>query len=309
VTTCHIATLGNYAAATRRVDAQRRAAVPAAPAAPAVQPRIPQNSALFGTKAVLPVAARTTTAPTLDDIEGKNPTGTLPTDVEAWGGPTTAAIAGGASRPINTVADLQRALRDNGFNPGPIDGQMGPRTDHAIRRFQASRGLQVDGAAGRRTLAALGGASDDDNTPAPARPVTTLGDVGRLQQRLKANLQNRYKGRVHQCFRYAWAAAAGAGGRGIGSAPTSHAGRNASVSHLDRLIDQGQVRPGDVIYVNRRPGADPSSTNLSYGPHWFVYVGNGNFADQYGVRDAVAMQNFVPGRKIDTIYHPFTHQA
>jgi hypothetical protein len=77
------------------------------------------------------------------------------------------------------------------------------------------------------------------------------------------------------------------------------------VGYLDTLIRNGSVRVGDVIYVNRSPGADPSSTNLAYGPHWFTYIGNGMFADQYGVRGAQAMANFVPGRKIDTIYHCF----
>jgi hypothetical protein len=34
-----------------------------------------------------------------------------------------------------------------------------------------------------------------------------------------------------------------------------------------------------------------------------VYLGNGMFGDQYGTRNAAAMAAFVPGRKIDTIYH------
>ncbi|MDB5097209.1 MAG: penicillin-resistant DD-carboxypeptidase [Cyanobacteria bacterium RYN_339] len=304
VNSTRIATLGSYAAAKGRMAAQRRATAPVAPIVPS---RIPAAGQVPTAAPILSVP-RTTAAPTLDDIEGKNPTGTLPTDSEAWGGPTTAAIAGGARMHINTVTDLQHALRSAGFDPGPIDGQMGPRTDAAIRAFQHSRGLKVDGAAGRRTLAALG-SSDDDAPAAPVSDTPSPVRVGALQGRLTANLHNRYKGRVHQCFRYAWATTAGAGGRGIGSATTSHAGRNAGVGHLDSLIDQGQVVPGDVIYVNKRPGADPSSTHLVYGPHWFVYLGNRRFADQYGVRDAQAMQNFVPGRRIDTIYHPYTQQA
>ena len=42
---------------------------------------------------------------------------------------------------------------------------------------------------------------------------------------------------------------------------------------------------------------------MRFGPHWFVYVGQGQFADQYGIRGAQAMSAFVPGRVIDTIYH------
>ena len=42
------------------------------------------------------------------------------------------------------VADAQRLLRLRGFDPGPLDGQMGLRTRRAIRAYQAaerSRGV------------------------------------------------------------------------------------------------------------------------------------------------------------------------
>jgi len=44
-----------------------------------------------------------------------------------------------------TVAQVQTALHRLGFNPGPIDGVMGPRTQRAIRDFQRSRNLVADG--------------------------------------------------------------------------------------------------------------------------------------------------------------------
>jgi Putative peptidoglycan binding domain len=39
----------------------------------------------------------------------------------------------------------QQALRDKGFDPGPIDGVHGPRTTAAIREFQAKEKLPVTG--------------------------------------------------------------------------------------------------------------------------------------------------------------------
>lgn len=51
---------------------------------------------------------------------------------------------------------LQERLAAKGFNPGAIDGQMGPRTIVAIKAFQAANGLAVDGVVGPITLAALG---------------------------------------------------------------------------------------------------------------------------------------------------------
>ncbi|MCL2812624.1 MAG: peptidoglycan-binding protein [Clostridia bacterium] len=55
------------------------------------------------------------------------------------------------------VVRLQTALRDAGFNPGPIDGIYGSQTVNAVKSFQRARGLVVDGIAGRRTQNALYG--------------------------------------------------------------------------------------------------------------------------------------------------------
>jgi peptidoglycan hydrolase-like protein with peptidoglycan-binding domain len=65
-----------------------------------------------------------------------------------------AGYALGGSR---LVRDVQRLLARAGDPPGTIDGLYGPLTEQAVRRFQADRGLQVDGIAGARTLAALMG--------------------------------------------------------------------------------------------------------------------------------------------------------
>jgi murein DD-endopeptidase MepM/ murein hydrolase activator NlpD len=53
------------------------------------------------------------------------------------------------------VAQLQFLLAWHGFPSGPLDGHFGPRTEAAVRRFQAWAGLAPDGAAGPTTLAAL----------------------------------------------------------------------------------------------------------------------------------------------------------
>ena len=50
---------------------------------------------------------------------------------------------------------LQQLLQQRGFNPGDKDGQFAAGTDAAVRAFQASVGLGVDGDAGPNTFAAL----------------------------------------------------------------------------------------------------------------------------------------------------------
>ena len=53
------------------------------------------------------------------------------------------------------VRRLQRRLRSEGYTPGPVDGRYGPRTESAVRRFQAAHGLTVDGVVGPRTAGEL----------------------------------------------------------------------------------------------------------------------------------------------------------
>jgi peptidoglycan hydrolase-like protein with peptidoglycan-binding domain len=59
--------------------------------------------------------------------------------------------------PLTTseVRDLQARLKALGFDPGDIDGILGPQTVTAIRRFEASRSLTPTGNVDRRTLQRL----------------------------------------------------------------------------------------------------------------------------------------------------------
>lgn len=57
------------------------------------------------------------------------------------------------------VRDIQQNLADRGYAVGRADGVFGPRTDAAVRRFQADRQITVDGVVGpqtRRELARAG---------------------------------------------------------------------------------------------------------------------------------------------------------
>ena len=65
-----------------------------------------------------------------------------------------APVAFGQSH--NSVRDAQQALKDKGFDPGPVDGVMGPKTHAAIRSYQEKNSLAADGRLGPQTLGSLG---------------------------------------------------------------------------------------------------------------------------------------------------------
>ena len=56
---------------------------------------------------------------------------------------------------IDRVKALQRQLQWLGLEPGPIDGRYGPQTTEAVRRFQETHDLRVDGIVDPQTQRAL----------------------------------------------------------------------------------------------------------------------------------------------------------
>lgn len=66
---------------------------------------------------------------------------------------------------MSSPKQVQQALVSAGFNPGIVNGVIGRNTIAAIKKFQAKKGLEVDGIAGKQTLAALG--LQSTITPAP----------------------------------------------------------------------------------------------------------------------------------------------
>lgn len=61
---------------------------------------------------------------------------------------------GGAK--TSDIKQIQQKLKDQGFDPGPIDGKMGPKTHDALKQFQQKQGIQPTGRPDQQTMAALG---------------------------------------------------------------------------------------------------------------------------------------------------------
>jgi hypothetical protein len=53
------------------------------------------------------------------------------------------------------IGQAQERLKAAGFDPGPIDGVVGPRTREAVRRYQASQGLPITGLLNEATREAI----------------------------------------------------------------------------------------------------------------------------------------------------------
>jgi hypothetical protein len=78
----------------------------------------------------------------------------------------------------NEVLHIQRELVSLNCNPGPLDGELGPDTVRAIRFFQQTVGITVDGIVGPQTRAALTTAAQAGtpfcpNVPPPPPPSTS----------------------------------------------------------------------------------------------------------------------------------------
>jgi peptidoglycan hydrolase-like protein with peptidoglycan-binding domain len=75
--------------------------------------------------------------------------------------PIEGAVGGGApagdfqSQRPPFVREAQRALRDLGYHPGPIDGTFGPQTRTALEKYQLAEKLPVTGQLDAETMERL----------------------------------------------------------------------------------------------------------------------------------------------------------
>ena len=84
------------------------------------------------------------------------------TQSERWssGAPAPEGSGGtvkmGQAHTPEVVKDAQEALRDKGYNPGPVDGTMGEPTREALKKFQTDMGLEETGTLNAETAQMLG---------------------------------------------------------------------------------------------------------------------------------------------------------
>jgi peptidoglycan hydrolase-like protein with peptidoglycan-binding domain len=70
------------------------------------------------------------------------------------------------------VKAAQQALKERGFDPGPIDGTMGPKTRAALADFQKKEGLKPTGTLDKKTMARLSTGSPQSPSASPSTERT-----------------------------------------------------------------------------------------------------------------------------------------
>lgn len=61
------------------------------------------------------------------------------------------------------IQAVQKALNESGFDCGTPDGISGPKTESAIKEYQASKGLEANGQISEGLLTSMGFSMDDDS--------------------------------------------------------------------------------------------------------------------------------------------------
>lgn len=85
-----------------------------------------------------------------------SPTRTGTTTQESSKAPAKRKGGGRTGSSREQLTAVQQALKDKGYDPGEVDGAMGPKTRAAVRDFQKKEGLRVTGRIDPATVGKLG---------------------------------------------------------------------------------------------------------------------------------------------------------
>lgn len=99
---------------------------------------------------------------------------------------SSTSTASGVNLSVETVRSAQTMLKTLGFYYGDVTGNIGTKTDAAIRSFQSKYGLTVDGIPGTQTMAKLSELCS--GTSAQSGSSLQLGSTGSAVSALQENL-------------------------------------------------------------------------------------------------------------------------
>ncbi|HSU44516.1 MAG TPA: peptidoglycan-binding domain-containing protein [Casimicrobiaceae bacterium] len=133
------------------------------------------QSASSGNDQSSPRAGASSSDQTTAPQAGSSQTGTSPSA-------SPSASASGEQNDPALVRSAQQALKQKGFDAGAVDGQMGPSTESALRKFQQAQGLPPSGDLDQQTLAALGVTQDQSSTSAQGSSKSSMSGQGSRSQ-------------------------------------------------------------------------------------------------------------------------------
>lgn len=169
------------------------------------------------------------------------------------------------------VADLQSGLNQNGARIAE-DGVFGARTHAAVKDFQRSNGLQVDGVVGPDTRGALNGGVSvpSTGTSAPAKKSSSASTSSIVE-----------RARSVAGTGYTWGGSSPSAGfdcSGLvtyayqGSGLNLNGRTSSQIANGGRSISQSQAQPGDIVV---------------WSGHVAIYAGNGKIIDASGSKRQV----------------------
>jgi peptidoglycan hydrolase-like protein with peptidoglycan-binding domain len=95
------------------------------------------------------------------------------------------------------VEEIQKILKDAGFDPGPVDGVMGGQTRSAIRKFQKEKGLKQTGKIDSVTYLALNRQKESAKEPSKIElEKDSFASVSEQSQEINVVLEEKKKSRA-----------------------------------------------------------------------------------------------------------------
>ena len=78
----------------------------------------------------------------------------------------------------DSIMAVQKALKEKGFDPGPIDGKMNSRTQAALKSFQSANNLQATGVLDSESASKLGVRDTGPNSSSSKASSSDSGSSG-----------------------------------------------------------------------------------------------------------------------------------